>query len=131
MGRDDMTTPTWYTGNAIDDGAENRGWILGHFIDPAEGVRSSNDLEVKWGIHPPGDERLEWTADDQRTTLVILVSGRFVVELTMGSVALTRQGDYLLWGAGIDHSWHAEEASTVITVRWPSLPGHSALAPPS
>lgn len=120
-----MTTPTWYTGNAIDDGAKNRGWILGHFINPAEGVRSSNDLEVKWGIHPPGDRRPEWTADDQRTTLVILVSGRFVVDLAAQSVELIRQGDYILWGPGIDHSWHAEEASTVITVRWPSLPGHA------
>ena len=63
----------WYTGNAAEDGEERRGWILGHFIDPSEGVRSSNDVEIKWGIHPVGDKRPEWTADDQRTTLVLLV----------------------------------------------------------
>ena len=39
----------------------------GAFIDPAEGVRSSKDVEVKWGIHPLGDKRVQWTADDQCT----------------------------------------------------------------
>ncbi len=67
----------WHSGNAAEDGRETRGWILGHFIDPAEAVRSSKDVEVKWGIHPAGDKRPEWTADDQRTTLVLLVEGNF------------------------------------------------------
>ena len=31
----------WYRGNAAEDGRETRGWLLGHFIDPAQGVRSS------------------------------------------------------------------------------------------
>ena len=43
----------WHSGNAEDDGRERRGWILGHFIDPAEGVRSSKDVEIKWGIPRP------------------------------------------------------------------------------
>lgn len=41
----------WYRGNTVEDGRETRGWFLGHFIDPAEGVRSSRDVEVKWGVH--------------------------------------------------------------------------------
>lgn len=110
----------WHSGNAGVDGLANRGWILGHFIDPAEGVRSSKDVEVKWGIHPVGDKRVEWTADDQRTALVILVSGQFRIDLTEASVTLERQGDYLVWGPGIDHSWEALTESIVITVRWPS-----------
>lgn len=110
----------WHSGNAEEDGIATRGWLLGHFIDPAEGIRSSRDVEVKWGIHPPGDKRAEWTADDKRTTLVILISGNFRVDLTEASVALERQGDYLLWGPGIDHSWEAQTASVVLTVRWPS-----------
>jgi hypothetical protein len=87
----------WHNGNAEEDGRKYRGWILGHFIDPGEGVRSSKDVEVKWGIHPPGDKRHEWTADDKRTTLVFLVSGKFRIDLTEGSATLERQGDNLVW----------------------------------
>ena len=110
----------WRSGNAEQDGRETRGWILGHFIDPSEGVRSSRDVEVKWGIHPPGDKRHEWTADDQRTTLVLLIAGSFRVDLTGASIALEKQGDYVVWGPGIDHSWEAISDSVVVTVRWPS-----------
>lgn len=97
----------WYAGNAVEDGRGQRGWLLGHFIDPAEGVRSSKDVEVKWGIHPAGEKRAEWTADDRRTTLVLLVSGSFRIDLTEGSITLARQGDYAIWGPGIDHTWEA------------------------
>lgn len=113
----------WYSGNANDDGPQNRGWLLGHFIDPSEGVRSTKDVEVKWGIHPAGDKRTQWTQDDERTTLLLLVSGKFRIDLTEGSVLMERQGDYVMWGPGIDHSWEALDASTVITVRWPSASG--------
>ena len=110
----------WCSGNAAEDGRESRGWLLGHFIDPDKGVRSSKHVEVKWGIHPVGDKRAEWTADDQRTTLVLLVEGNFRIDLTEGSMTLERQGDYAVWGPGIDHSWEALSPSVVVTVRWPS-----------
>ncbi|TNC19412.1 signal peptidase I [Amycolatopsis alkalitolerans] len=113
----------WYSGNANDDGSKNRGWLLGHFIDPAADVRSTKDVEVKWGIHSAGDKRAQWTQDDERTTLLLLVDGKFRIDLTEGSVVMNRQGDYVMWGPGIDHSWEAVEASTVITVRWPSATG--------
>ncbi len=32
---------SWYSGNAADDGANTRGWILGHFLDPSARVRST------------------------------------------------------------------------------------------
>lgn len=110
----------WSHGNAAEVSGDTRGWIVGHFIDPSEGVRSSKDVEVKWGIHPAGDMRPTWTVDDRRTTLVILVQGRFRVDLTTDSSTMTRQGDYVTWGPGIDHSWEAEEDSVVVTIRWPS-----------
>jgi hypothetical protein len=110
----------WKTGNAEEDARDTRGWLLGHFIDPAEGVRSSKDVEVKWGIHPVGDKRAAWTADDQRTTLVLHVQGKFRIDLTETTVTLEKQGDYALWGPGIDHSWEALADSVVITIRWPS-----------
>ena len=115
-------TGNWHSGNAAEDGAETRGWILGHFIDPSKGVRSSKDVEVKWFIHPAGDRRHEWTADDQRTTFVLLVEGNFRIDLTEASITLEKQGDYTVWGPGIDHSWEALSDSVVITVRWPSSP---------
>ena len=113
---------SWHSGNAEEDGRERHGWLLGHFIDLAEGVRSSRDVEIKWGIHPAGDKRAGWTADDQRTTIVFRVSGKFRIDLTDGSHTLQNQGDYLLWGPGINHSWAALTDSVVVTVRWPSSP---------
>lgn len=115
-------TADWHSGNAAEDGQEARGWILGHFIDPSKGVLSSKDVEVKWGIHPAGEKRPEWTADDQRTTLVLLVEGNFRIDLTETSVTLGKQGDYAAWGPGIDHAWEALSDSVVVTVRWPSSP---------
>jgi quercetin dioxygenase-like cupin family protein len=51
-----------------------------------------------------------------------LISGHFVVSLTDGTAELRQQGDYVMWGPGIDHSWKAYEDSVVMTVRWPSMP---------
>lgn len=110
----------WTSGNAAEDGQATRGWLVGHFIDPSEGVRSSKDVEVKWGIHPAGDKRPEWTADDQRTTLVLLIEGHFRVDVNDGSKTMERAGDYIMWGPGVDHSWEALADSVVMTVRWPS-----------
>ena len=113
-----------YTGNARADASDNKGWLLGHFKAPDD-VRHSEDVEIKWGIHPRGDERPEWVAAEQRTAMLLLVSGRFHVELPGRSILLAEQGDYLVFH-GISHSWHAEEDSVVLTVRWPSIPGYEA-----
>lgn len=112
--------PGWVSGNATDDSADDRGWLVGHFVDPSFGPRHTRDVEVKWAHHPTGDRRAEWSADDHRTTLVILVQGHFRVDLTDGSSTMERQGDYVMWGPGIDHSWEALADSLVLTVRWPS-----------
>ncbi|MHA6803272.1 signal peptidase I [Salinifilum ghardaiensis] len=114
--------PRWHTGNAAEDGADYRGWLLGHFIEPADDVRNTKDVEVKWGVHPAGQTRDQWAPDYARTTLVILIHGRFRIDLADDSALLTSEGDYLVWGPGAEHRWEAEEDSTVITVRWPSPP---------
>lgn len=113
----------WHQGNAAEDGDQYRGWLLGHFIAPeVGGIRSTDALEVKWGIHPAGEQRPGgWTTGEARTSLLVLVSGRWRQEMTVGTFVLERPGDYLVWGAGIEHTWEAEADSTMLTVRWPSI----------
>jgi hypothetical protein len=83
----------WYVGNAVADGEDNRGWLLGHFLEGSNGVRASDAVEVKWGIHPAGDRRDSWQTDEQRTTVLLLVQGRFRLELSAGTFVLERKGD--------------------------------------
>jgi hypothetical protein len=111
----------WYAGNAAADGDPYRGWLLGHFIDPNDGMRKTDALEIKWGVHPAGQQRADWNTDEPRTTLLLMIRGRFRLDLSVGTVLLEREGDYVLWGPGIGHSWQAEEDSVVVTIRWPSL----------
>ncbi|MEV0195161.1 signal peptidase I [Nonomuraea sp. NPDC050691] len=118
-----------YVGNAGDDGAADDGWLLGHF-KPYGDPRHSEDVEIKWGVHPAGQERAAWVTGERRTALLVLVSGRFRVELPGRSVLLERRGDYVVWGPGVDHSWLAEEESVVLTVRWPSVPGYAVTGAP-
>jgi len=118
-----------YVGSAAADAPGNRGWLLGHFM-PDDDPRHSDDVEIKWGIHPVGDEREQWVTDDQRTAAILLISGRFRIELPGRSVVLARQGDYVVFHA-TGHSWRAEEESLVVTVRWPSVPGYAVPAPAS
>ncbi|NYH50959.1 hypothetical protein HNR06_000548 [Nocardiopsis arvandica] len=113
-----------YVGNAGRDAALDRGWLLGHFRDAGD-PRHSEDVEVKWGVHPRGDRRRQWVRGERRTALLVLVSGRFRVEFPDRDVVLEQQGDYVVWGRGTDHSWVAEEESVMLTVRWPSVPGYS------
>ena len=49
----------------------------------------------------------------------------FAARAGLRTVLLEREGDYALWPPGVAHDWLAEEASVVVTVRWPSLPGDS------
>jgi hypothetical protein len=112
-----------YVGNADVDGPLNRGWLLGHFM-PEGDVRRSDDVEIKWGVHPPGDERAQWVTTEVRTSLHVLLSGRFRIEVPGRSVLLARPGDYVVLH-GLSHSWRAEEQSLLLSVRWPSVPGYA------
>jgi hypothetical protein len=42
----------WHAGNANADGQPTRGWLLGHFLGEDGGIRASDTVEVKWGVHP-------------------------------------------------------------------------------
>ena len=119
-----VVSETVYVGNAGADASESRGWLLGYF-KPEHDARHSDEVEVKWAIHPKGDQRSQWVAGEKRSALLLLVSGRFRVELPGRTVLLAEQGDYVVFH-GLSHSWYAEEASVVVAVRWPSVPGYAA-----
>jgi quercetin dioxygenase-like cupin family protein len=109
------------TGNAQIEANKRRGWFIGEFITPAEDPRSTAALEVKWGVHAAGGQRSEWAEPSETTTLSILISGCFRLQFPDGEIVLDNQGDYALWLPGIAHTWEAEKASVVLTIRWLSM----------
>lgn len=68
--------------------------------------------------------------DETATTLCMLIRGRFRLHLSTGEYLLTNEGDYLMWGPGIGHLWHAEDDSIVLPIRWPSRPTVQLPDPP-
>jgi hypothetical protein len=112
-------------GNAVEDGQSNgpKGWFIGHFVEQSSGLRHSAEVEVKWGVHEAGDRKTSLRTNEHGTTLTLLVSGRFQIgfpELRV-EFELDRPGDYVLFAAGVAHTWRALSACTVLTVRWPSI----------
>lgn len=119
-----------HVGRAGPDGVANQGWLLGHFMPPGS-LLHSTEVEVKWGVHHPGERRGAWATAETRTALLVLIRGSFDIELRDRTVVLREPGDYVVWGPGEDHSWQAGDVETVVlTVRWPSLPGWR-LPPPA
>ena len=116
-----MTDVEPVPGNATLDSAAFRGWLVGNFVPPSLGLRSTAAVEVKWGVHALGDVRHDW-GTNEATTLSVLVRGCIRYEFGDGQAAvLENVGDYALWGAGVSHRWYVErEETVVVTVRWPS-----------
>ena len=115
------------TGNAVDEGqsdAISPGWFIGHFVSKKANLRHTNDVEVKWGIHHSGDEKLSTRIIETSTTLTILISGSFLMKFGTGDseALLERPGDYALFAPGAEYKWYALAESVVLTVRWPSIP---------
>lgn len=110
-------------GNAATEGASRLGWFLGHFITPQDDPRSTETLEVKWAVHKAGDSRTQWGLNNEATTVSILIRGRFRLQFEEREIVLSREGDYVLWGASVPHSWCAESDCTILTLRWPSKSG--------
>ncbi len=109
-------------GNAFSDGARHRGWFIGHFMEGTD-PRRTDEIEVKLITYPEKDARPEPVLNRTASTLVVLVLGRVRLCFPQQEVLLNREGDYALWGPGIPHTWLAEAASQVITIRWPSRAG--------
>jgi hypothetical protein len=119
---EDSLSGSVVVGKAAADAESFRGWFIGHFVPPELGLRSTDAVEVKWGMHPLGETRIEWGSSDHATSLSLLVRGAIRLVFADGREALLDEpGDYALWGPGVAHRWHIEQDDTVVlTVRWPS-----------
>ncbi len=113
------------TGNAGSESQLNsrRGWFIGEFMPSESGLKKTDDVEVKWGIHPKNDERIIEGINPEATSLSILINGLFVLDFPhlKQTIQLQKTGDYALWSPGVSHTWKALEDSVILTVRWPSI----------
>lgn len=124
MDKDQLLNDLLVIGNAMSDGAGNspKGWFVGCFIDEKNGLRSTGDLEVKWGVHALGEKRIKMSSGNEATTMTLLIKGLFLLEFPElnCSEILRIPGDYLIFSPGVAHRWEALEDSVVVTIRWPS-----------
>ena len=82
----------------------------------------TTDIEIKWGNHKAEETKGVFATNSSATTLGILIKGKFTISFENRDVVLNSEGDYVLFPAGVAHSWTANEDSLIITVRWPSIP---------
>jgi len=81
---------------------------------------------LKYYHHVSGDQKRKRTkANKKYHALTMLVSSGLWYQRvwdrdTRKSVAvlLREPGDFIAWKRGLEHSWHAIHASTMLTVRW-------------
>lgn len=128
-------------GNALRDGHDYNGWWVGHFVHAngnavtaadndesnstrsAQSARRTHGVEAKWIEHKAGKKNRGFATNRVATSMAVLVSGRHRIEFEDGFVVLEYPGDYVIWKGGVAHSWTALEDTTMMCVRWPSLPG--------
>ena len=110
------------SGNVNESSKDTRGWFLGHFMPGEDNPLHTEELELKWYTHAKGETRAEWAPGNPVRTLNILLRGHFVLLFPDQEVALEKEGDFVIFGPGVPHSYRCEEESLVLTVRWPSTP---------
>jgi hypothetical protein len=115
----------FYFGNAAADEVRGSGWFVGQFVPPTLGLRHQTDVELKWGAHANGEKKSHPQANGNGTTISILIHGKlrvsFHVAETPNVVTLEKQGDYVVFGADVVHSWEAVGETLVLSVRFPSV----------
>lgn len=129
--------PSIHCGNAAREGAEFRHWFVGDLSAWSSGardfgLRDTTALALKWGLHPAGETRPGgWAEPDGLITLSVLVAGDFLLSFEGREARLREPGDYALWGPAVRHTWTAQAASTVLTVRWKPSPVEAPTLQPS
>ena len=124
----------WYTeGLFTADQVRDTGWFVGQFIPAELGLRHQTDVELKWGIHPDGEKRPQPWANQNSTTISVLIEGAlrvtFHVDGAQQEVTLRTKGDYVAFGPEVVHSWEALGDTIVLSVRFPSVEVGSRTAP--
>jgi hypothetical protein len=110
------------SGNVNEASKDTRGWFLGHFMPGEENPLRTGELELKWYTHAKGETREQWAPGNPVKTLNILIRGHFVLLFPNQEIALEKEGDFVLFGPDMPHSFRSVEESLVLTVRWPSAP---------
>lgn len=93
------------------------GWVLGDFVEDSN-LRNSNNLSVKWVVHPENYKR-ESGADfsKKEKTMVVLISGELKVSFGGKDIILSKTGDYVVFGP-LQHTTEAIKESRVVAFRW-------------
>lgn len=113
-----------HKGNLNKENLTNtRGWFIGHFAQDKN--LCSDHFEIKWTTHPKGDIKPTTAKNKTAKTISILISGKFIVRYPQNNtnIILDQAGDYAYHAEGIYHTSEALEESTILTIRWPSIPG--------
>jgi hypothetical protein len=108
-------------GNGLLDGQQHAGWFVGHFVDEGK-PQHTEDIEIKFTFNPTGKKNDGFVANRMSRSMAVLISGKHLLDFGNTSILLERPGDYAIWSAGVGHSWTSIMDSTVLTVRWPSIP---------
>jgi hypothetical protein len=115
----------FYFGNAAADQVRGSGWFIGQFVPRELGLRHQADVEVKWGVHPDGDRRPRPWANGNGTTISVLFRGMLRVRFHAGGgtqlVTMEKEGDYVVYGPDVVHSWEAVGDTLVLSIRFPSV----------
>jgi hypothetical protein len=115
----------FYAGNAAVDQVRGTGWFIGQFVPAELGLRHQTDVEIKWGLHPDGDRRSHPWANGNGTTISVLLRGRLHVWFHTADppplVTLAKEGDYVVYGPDVVHSWEAVGETLVLSIRFPSV----------
>jgi mannose-6-phosphate isomerase-like protein (cupin superfamily) len=98
-------------GNVVDASKDTRGWFLGHFMPGAHNPLRTSDVELKWYTHAKGETRDQWAPAIPVRTLNVLIRGRFVLVFPSQEVLLEKEGDFVLFGPGVSHSFRSIEES--------------------
>jgi hypothetical protein len=117
---------SFYFGNATVDQVRATGWFVGQFVSPDRGPRHQTDVELKWAMHPGGERRRGAPeANGNATTISVLIRGAlratFHIDGTRRVVTLQEEGDYVIFGPDVVHSWEALGDTVVLSVRFPSI----------
>jgi hypothetical protein len=115
-----------HRGNAVIDGARFGGWFIGD-RPTQQGLCYHRDLLLKYGVHAAGEECQNPYQASLRLNISILVDGGPFVHCfrnldgsDAGNTTLENPGDYVIYDNKVTHTWQAVNASTILTVQYPS-----------